>query len=158
VIVYGLARSLPSPACVYGAVEIHADLQERQQAESAYQEARQRGQQAALLTRESPDVFSLSVAGLKPDQDIVVETSYVQLARMEGPSWSLRLPLTTAPRYVRSDELDARHAQRQPLLLLRDPGRRFGLSQCPVWVCHPVVGSVLFEVDAKAVPILRASS
>src|SRR4028118_2189879 len=109
----------------FGEVEIHAELQEREQAESAYEAAKEEGRQAALLTRESPDVFTLQVAGLQPDQPVTVETSYVQMARAEGAGWSLRIPLTTAPRYVRSDEAGARHAQSQPLFLLRDPGHRF---------------------------------
>src|SRR5205823_4185602 len=62
------------------------------------------------------------------DQEVTVETSYVQLARAEGAGWSLRLPLTTAPRYVRSDEAGSRPAAGQPLGLLRDPGHRFALD------------------------------
>src|SRR5262249_23476755 len=108
--------------------EIRAALGERGRAEAEYDEARRTGRQAALLTRESPDVFTLRVAGLAPDQDVTVATDYVQLARTEGPGWSLRVPLTTSPRYVRSDELTARHAQGQPLALLRDPGHRFALD------------------------------
>lgn len=88
----------------------------------------QQGRQAALATREAPDVFTLRVAGLQPDQEVAVETSYVQLARVEGLAWSLRIPLTTAPRYVREDEIGSRHAAGQPLLVLRDPGHRFALD------------------------------
>jgi Ca-activated chloride channel family protein len=81
---------LPGDAAVtrvlvrFGAVEIRAELKERQQAEAQYEEAKRQGRQAALATRESPDVFTLQVAGLRPDEDITVETSYVQLARAEG--------------------------------------------------------------------------
>jgi Ca-activated chloride channel family protein len=57
-----------------------------------------------------------------------VDTSYVQLARAEGDAWALRVPLTTPPRYVRSDEVTSSHARGQPLLLLRDPGHRFSLD------------------------------
>src|SRR5262249_47470388 len=125
---------LPGDAAVtgvrvrFGAVEIQAELKERERAEQRYEEAKRQGRQAALLTRESPDVFTLQVAGIVPDQDVVVETDYVQLARAEGAGWSLRIPLTTSPRYVRSDELHSRHAQGQPLALLRDPGHRFSLD------------------------------
>jgi Ca-activated chloride channel family protein len=125
---------LPGDAAVtgvtvrFGEVEIQAELQAREQAEAEYEKARQRGQQAALTTRESPDVFTLRVAGLQPDQDVTVETSYVQLARAEGLGWSLRVPLTTAPRYTRSDEWTGRHTHGQPLALLRDPGHRFSLD------------------------------
>ncbi len=112
----------------FGEVEIKAELKERQQAENDYADAKRVGRQAALVTRESPDVFTLQIAGLKPDQEITIETDYVQLARSEGAGWSLRVPLTTSPRYVRSDENDSRHAQGQPLALLRDPGHRFSLD------------------------------
>src|SRR5262249_21002052 len=101
---------------------------ERRQAESDYEQAKKEGRQAALVTRESPDIFTLQVAGIRPGQDITIETAYVQLARAEGPGWSLRIPLTTSPRYVRGDELTSRHAQGQPLCLLRDPGHRFRLD------------------------------
>jgi Ca-activated chloride channel family protein len=125
---------LPGDAAVtglrvqFGDVEIRTELKERPEAEAEYEEARRQGNQAALLSRESPDVFTLQVAGIQPDQDVIVETSYVQLGRAEGAGWSLRVPLTTAPRYVRSDELTSRHAQGQPLFLLRDPGHRFSLD------------------------------
>ena len=125
---------LPGDAAVtavrvrFGDAEIRAELKERQQAEADYDRAKEQGRQAALATREAPDVFTLQVAGIRPDQEVTVETSYVQLARPEGPGWSLRIPLTTAPRYVRSDEAGTRPAAGQPLGLLRDPGHRFALD------------------------------
>ncbi|HOG46285.1 MAG TPA: VIT and VWA domain-containing protein [Anaerolineae bacterium] len=125
---------LPGDAAVtgvrvrFGEVEISAELKPREQAEADYEQAKQEGRQAALVTREAPDVFTLQVAGIKPGEDVTVETGYVQLARAEGSGWSLRIPLTTAPRYVRSDELTSRHAQGQPLVVLRDPGHRFALD------------------------------
>ncbi|MBA3531664.1 MAG: VWA domain-containing protein [Ardenticatenales bacterium] len=125
---------LPGDAAVshvrvrFGDVEIHAELKERERAEAEYAEAKQKGFQAVLATRESPDVFTLAVAGIQPGQEILVETSYVQLAKREGSHWTVRVPLTTSPRYVRSDELTSRHAQGQPLAILRDPGHRFSLE------------------------------
>ena len=125
---------LPGDAAVtavwvrFGEVEIRAELKERQQAEQEYEEAVQSGRQAALATRESPDVFTLRVAGIQPDQEVRVETSFVQLARTDGAGWSLRVPLTTAPRYVREDEAGSRYAEGQPLAIARDPGHRFSLN------------------------------
>ena len=125
---------LPGDAAVtqvrvsFGDVEIRAELKEHQKAEADYEAAKRQGRQAALATRESPNVFTLQIAGIQPDQEVTVETSYVQLARAEGQGWSLRIPLTTAPRYVRSDEVTSRHAHGQPLFLLRDPKHRFSLD------------------------------
>jgi Ca-activated chloride channel family protein len=125
---------LPGDAAVtgveirFGQTLIRANLQEREAAEKMYAKAKKEGKQAALVTRESPDVFTLQLAGLQPEQEIRVETTYVQLARYEAAHWQLRVPLTTSPRYVRSDELPSRHAQGQPLALMRDPGHRFRLN------------------------------
>ena len=125
---------LPGDAAVtgvrvrFGDVEIHTTLKEGEAAEAEYKEAKRTGRQAALVTRESPDVFTLALAGIRAGQDVVVRTDYVQLARPEGAGWSLRVPLTTSPRYVRDDEANSRHAAGQPLALLRDPGHRFALD------------------------------
>ncbi|MCE9560456.1 MAG: VIT and VWA domain-containing protein [Planctomycetes bacterium] len=125
---------LPGDAAVtgvrvqFGDVEIHTTLKERGTAEADYKEAKRTGRQAALVTRESPDVFTLAIAGIRAGEDIVVRTEYVQVARAEGAGWSLRVPLTTAPRYIRADETTSRHAAGQPLALLRDPGHRFALD------------------------------
>ena len=125
---------LPGDAAVtgvrvrFGDVEISTTLKERDTAEADYTAAKKAGRQAALVTRESPDVFTLAVAGIRAGQDVVVQTDYVQVAKAEAAGWSLRVPLTTAPRYVRADESNSRHADGQPLAVLRDPGHRFALD------------------------------
>jgi Ca-activated chloride channel family protein len=125
---------LPGDAAVtgvrvrFGAVEIATTLKEREAAQADYREAKRTGRQAALVTRESPDVFTLAVAGIRPGQAVAVRTEYVQAARPEGAGWSLRIPLTTAPRYVRADEATSPHAAGQPLAVLRDPGHQFALD------------------------------
>ncbi len=125
---------LPGDAAVtgvrvrFGDIAIQTALKEREAAEADYKEAKRTGRPAALVTRESPDVFTLAVAGIRAGQDVVVQTDYVQAARPDGAGWSLRVPLTTAPRYVRADEANSRHAAGQPLAVLRDPGHRFALD------------------------------
>jgi Ca-activated chloride channel family protein len=125
---------LPGDAAVssvrvrFGNVEIRTELKARERAEIDYDKAIRDARQAVLATRESPDVFTLRVAGIQPGEDVEIETSYVQLARSEGAGWSLRIPLTTAPRYTRADEAGSRHADGQPLALLRDPGHRFAID------------------------------
>jgi Ca-activated chloride channel family protein len=125
---------LPGDAAVtgssvtFGDVRIEATLVSREEAEAQYAEAKAAGKQAALAMREAPDVFTLMVAGIRPDQEVRVETSFVLLARRDGPDWTMRIPLTTAPRYIREDERTGRHAHGQPLAVLRDPGHRFSLD------------------------------
>ena len=125
---------LPGDAAVtgvhvhFGDTEVQTTLKERAAAEKDYGDARTEGRQAALLTRESPDVFTLAVSGVRPGQEVRVETAYVQLARPDRAGWSLRVPLTTAPQYARTDEAGARHAAGQPFAVLRDPGHRFAID------------------------------
>jgi len=73
-------------------------------------------------------VFTLQVTGLQPDQDVVVETSFVQLGRPTEPGWELRVPQTVGPRYSRIDEAGSPAASGQPLAVWRDPGHRFALD------------------------------
>ena len=112
----------------FGDTEMQTELKDRNTAKEEYKEAKREGKQAVMVTRESPDVFTICIAGVKPDEDITVETSYVQVANAEGIGWSIRIPLTTSPRYVRKDEFSSRHAQGQPLAVLRDPGHRFSMD------------------------------
>jgi Ca-activated chloride channel homolog len=124
---------LPGDAAVhgfsvrFGEVEINSDLKPRVVAEEEYDRAKKEGKSAALLTRESPDVFTLSITGMHPDEDVVVTTKYYQAGRSEGTGFAFRIPLTTSPRYVRSDEVSS-YKDAQPLALVRDPGHRFSLS------------------------------
>lgn len=124
---------LPGDAAVtgvsvrFGDVEIQAVLEPRAQAEQEYEQAKKERKQAALVTREGADVFTLRVAGIKPGQEVRVETAFVQLARAEGAGWSLRIPLTVAQRYMRQDE-DWRARGAAPLAQAVDPGYRATLD------------------------------
>src|SRR5262249_13798659 len=77
---------------------------------------------------ESADVFTLQLTGLQPDQDVSVETDFVQAAAPEGTGWQLRVPLTIGPRYSRPDETGSAASRGQPLQVGRDPGHRFSLD------------------------------
>ncbi|MCK9592366.1 MAG: VIT and VWA domain-containing protein [Methanoregula sp.] len=125
---------LPGDAAVtsvdvtFGEVTIHSILKARKEAETDYKNAKKENRAAALVTRESTDVFTLRIAGIAPDEDVIIKTRYVQIGQLQGTGFSFRIPLTTSPRYVRSDEQYSRHANGQPLAVLRDPGHRFSLS------------------------------
>jgi len=118
---------LPGDAAVtgvsvrFGDVEIQAVLEARAQAEKDYKQAKKDRRQAALVTQEAADVFTLRVAGIKPGQDVRVETAFVQLARTDGASWSLRIPLTVVQRYTRQDE-STRAVQSAPFAQATNPG------------------------------------
>jgi Ca-activated chloride channel homolog len=125
---------LPGDAAVtavrvtFGEVEIRAELADRKDAEQEYDSARQTGRQAILLSRESPDVFTLHVSGVEPGQDVSVYTDFVQLLYPERLGFSLRVPLTPAPRFTSQAGRGGRHEHGQPLASVHDPGHRFTLD------------------------------
>ena len=125
---------LPGDAAVtgvrvhFGDVVVQTSLTERAEAERQYATARHEGRQAALASRESADVLTLQIAGLQPDQDVVVETAFVQAAAAEGAGWQLRVPLTIGPRYSRPDESGSAASRAQPLQVWRDPKHRFSMD------------------------------
>ena len=141
---------LPGDAAVtgvsirFGDTEIQAVLEPRAQAKEDYEQAKRDRKQSALVTQEAPDVFTLRVAGIKPDEEVRVETAFVQLARAEGVGWSLRIPLTVAERFTRHDE-GPRSGEAGPLAQAADPGYRatldltiFGAAAVS-GVTHPLV-------------------
>ncbi|MBV9582638.1 MAG: VWA domain-containing protein [Chloroflexi bacterium] len=125
---------LPGDAAVtsvrvqFGEVTVQTHLAERADAEQQYATAREEGRQAALAARESADVLTLQLTGLQPDQDVIVETTFVQAAASDGVGWQLRVPLTIGPRFSRPDESDSAASRGQPLQVWRDPRHRFSLD------------------------------
>lgn len=125
---------LPGDAAVmgvmvtFGTTVIEATLKAREKAETEYEDAKKEGKSAAILTWEMSNVFTLKVAGIAPDDDVIVKTNYVQIGEPEGTGFMFRIPLTTAPRYVRADERKSRSSDAQPMAVLRYPGHRFSLE------------------------------
>jgi Ca-activated chloride channel homolog len=125
---------LPGDAAVIGVVasfgetKIEARLDDRERAEAEYDEARATGRQAALLARESPDVFTLHVSGIESGQDIEIVTSFVQTLNARQGGFTLRLPLTVTPRFTSFEGAGGRYEHGQPLALAYDPGHRVRLD------------------------------
>ncbi len=112
----------------FGEVCIATRLAERAEAEAEYDDAVETGRRAALVTREGDDAFTLRIAGITRDAPVRVETTFLLWLRPISGGWSLRLPLTLAPRYVRSDEERTAGANTQPFESRWDPEHRVRLS------------------------------
>ncbi len=114
----------------FGDVSIRVELKEREkgEGETELERAKSQGRPAAITLRESPDVFSLQISGIAPDQNVTVETLYIQVARPQGAGWRLRVPLTSTPRYAREEERRSRVSPALPLTVLRAPEHRFSLN------------------------------
>jgi len=113
---------------LFGETRIQTELAERKAAEKEYSDAKNSGRQAALLTQESEDAFMLRITGISGTEPVRVETEFLLWLPPTEDGFSLRIPLTLAPRYSRRDEAGSKKANGQPLDVKWDPGHRARLS------------------------------
>ncbi len=120
---------LPGDAAVrsmtveFGETVLKTQLKPKDEAARTYAHAMAEGYDAALLMRESFDVYSLRISGLKPGQDVSVTTHYIQMGDHDGEGFSFRLPLTIAPRFQ-----EAFKEARGTSTLLRNPGHTLSVD------------------------------
>ncbi len=79
---------------------IVGEIKERQEAKVIYEEAKAAGQAASLLEQERPNLFTNSVANIGPHETVVVQIEYQETVKQSSGTFSLRLPLVVAPRYI----------------------------------------------------------
>ena len=79
---------------------IVGEIHERQEAKIIYEEAKANGQAAALLEQERPNLFTNSVANIGPRETVIVQIEYQETVKQSSGTYSLRLPLVVAPRYI----------------------------------------------------------
>jgi Ca-activated chloride channel family protein len=58
---------------------IVAKIKEREQAKQEFEEAKEEGKSASLLEQERPNVFSMSLANIMPQEQVEIELSYTEL-------------------------------------------------------------------------------
>jgi Ca-activated chloride channel family protein len=83
-----------------GSRVIVGEIREREQARKEYEQAKNEGRKAALVEQQRPNVFTTSVSGVMPDDDVVIEIAYQETARFENGEFRLRFPMVVAPRYT----------------------------------------------------------
>ena len=79
---------------------IEGQIQERQQARKAYEQARSEGKKASLVEQERPNIFTTSVANIGPHEEIVIEIEYQHVVQYNTGAFRLRFPMVVAPRYI----------------------------------------------------------
>lgn len=79
---------------------IHGRVEEREKAFEVYDDAMAGGHGAFLLDQERPNIFTVSVGNLRPQQTIEIAITYVTLLTFEGAAVRLLIPTTVSPRYV----------------------------------------------------------
>jgi len=128
--------------------EIRGDIRRREDARREYEQAKARGQLAALLDQERPNVFTQSLANVMPGEGVEVRIRYVEPLQYEAGTFEFAFPTVVGPRFV--------------------PGARDGAPRVPDAdrITPPVTPQgtraghdIAISVDVKApVPILGVES
>ncbi|HET8549425.1 MAG TPA: VIT domain-containing protein, partial [Bryobacteraceae bacterium] len=75
-------------------------IRERDEARRIYDAARNAGKMAALLDQERPNIFTQSVANIRPGEKVRVHISYVERVPYEAGTYSFVFPMVVGPRYI----------------------------------------------------------
>lgn len=100
---------LPQRAAVHslkmivGDREIDGEVREREEGRQAYEAAKNGGVAALLLEQERPNIFTVSVANIRPDEEIVVDLRYHEKIVCQDGEYRFLFPLVVSPRYCPPD-------------------------------------------------------
>ena len=127
-----------------GSRTIKADIKLREEALEMYEQARKQGRSAGLLEQERDNIFTQSLANIKPGEKIEVTIRYTESLKFAGGDYEFVFPMVVGPRYISGNSTDADRIN-PPVL---PPGTRSG---------HNIAVSV--EIDAGvAIGDVRSTS
>ena len=85
---------------VIGDRVIRGVIKKREEAQKIYEEAKKEGKTAGLLEQERANIFTQSLANIKPGETIDVVIRYTTSLKFEGGDYEFVFPMVVAPRYV----------------------------------------------------------
>ncbi len=85
---------------VIGDRKVVGIIKRRAEARQIYEQALARGQRAALLEQERPNIFTQSVANIGPKQEIKIEISYVDVLEYDMGVYTFHFPMGVGPRFI----------------------------------------------------------
>ncbi|HEX5706978.1 MAG TPA: VIT domain-containing protein [Pyrinomonadaceae bacterium] len=83
---------------------IVAKIKEREAAKQEFETAKQEGKSASLLEQERPNVFSMSLANVMPQDQIEIELRYTELLVPTSGVYEVVYPTVVGPRYASPKE------------------------------------------------------
>jgi Ca-activated chloride channel family protein len=100
-------------AAVYGMLMrigdqvIVAKIKEREKAKQEFEQAKQEGKSASLLEQNRPNVFSMNLANLMPNEQVEIELRYTELLVPTDGVYEVVFPTVVGPRYSSQPEATA---------------------------------------------------
>ncbi|MEP6488979.1 after-VIT domain-containing protein [Microcoleus vaginatus GB2-A3] len=83
-----------------GSRTIKADIKLREEALEIYEQARKQGRTAGLLEQERSNIFTQSLANIKPGEKIEVTIRYTESLKFAGGDYEFVFPMVVGPRYI----------------------------------------------------------
>lgn len=81
---------------------IRGAIEKRAQAQKIYQQAKQQGKTAGLLEQQRDNIFTQSLANIKPGEKIDVTIRYTESLKFPGGDYEFVFPMVVGPRYISS--------------------------------------------------------
>ena len=79
---------------------IKGEIKKREEAREIYERAKAAGHATSLLDQERTNIFTQSVANIKPGETIEITISYVDLLPYEAGNFSFVFPTVVGPRFI----------------------------------------------------------
>ena len=79
---------------------IVAKIKEREQAKRDFEAAKEEGKSASLLEEQRPNVFSMSLANVMPQEQVEIELRYTELIVPTDNVYEVVFPTVVGPRYM----------------------------------------------------------
>ncbi|MFQ5485484.1 MAG: VIT domain-containing protein, partial [Desulfobacterales bacterium] len=91
---------------------IAAKIKERQAAIKEFNQAKSRGKSASLLKQQRPNLFSMHVSNIMPEDTIDIELHYTELLTPDDGAYEFVYPTVAGPRYSSLPEKESTETDR----------------------------------------------
>ncbi|MBE8966851.1 after-VIT domain-containing protein [Nostocales cyanobacterium LEGE 12452] len=85
---------------------IKGNIKKREEAVAIYEKAKQEGRTAGLLEQERENIFTQSLANIKPGEQIYVTIRYTESLKFEAGNYEFVFPMVVGPRYIPGTPID----------------------------------------------------
>ena len=85
---------------------IKGNIKKREEARAIYEQARSQGRTAGLLEQERDNIFSQSLANIKPGEEIDVTIRYTDSLKFQGGDYEFVFPMVVGPRFIPGTPID----------------------------------------------------
>ena len=79
---------------------ITAKIKEKEEAKQEFEEAKEEGKSASLLSEERPNVFTMNIANIMPGDNVSIDLHYTELITPTDGIYQFVYPTVVGPRYV----------------------------------------------------------